>query len=101
LDADFLNYRVIDFAVKNFEWDGGSHDTKALILDYFTIVDPDMSQDMTEDEFFTWQNELSEALYFAADDAVQWLNESNLAPDGCYWTVDDNSLYLEESNEDV
>ena len=99
LDADYLNYRIINFAVTNFEWDGGAYDTKELILDYFTIADPDMSQDMTEDEFFNWQNELSEALYYAADDAVQFLN-SEIVSGGCYWTIEDNSLYLMEDQDD-
>jgi len=101
LDADYLNYCVINFVVKNFEWDGGNFDTKALILDYnyFTIADPDMSQDMTEDEFFTWQNELSESLYFAADDAVQFLNSEIVSGSG-YWTIEDNSLYLMEDSDD-
>ena len=99
LDADYLNYRIINFAVTNFDWDGGNFDTKALILDYFTISDPDMSQDITEDELFYWQNELSEALYYAADDAVQWLNDK-LTTGNCYWTIEDNSLYLEEQQDD-
>lgn len=99
LSSDDLNYQIIKFAVEVFEWDGGSYDTKSLILDYFTISDPDMSEDITEDELFYWQNELSEALYFAADDAVQWLNDQ-LTTDNCYWTIEDNSLYLEEQPDD-
>jgi hypothetical protein len=43
--------------------------------------------------------ELSEALYFAADDAVQWLNDQ-LVSGNCYWTIEDNSLYLEEQQDD-
>jgi hypothetical protein len=95
LSSDDLNYRIIQFAA-SLGWDGGPTDIVHLMSDYENGVPED-------NEFWGFMStqELSETLYFTADDAVQWLNESNLAPDGCYWTVDDNSLYLEESNEDV
>jgi hypothetical protein len=47
---------------------------------------------------FIHEGDFEEALYFAADDGVQWLND-NLVPDGCYWIIDDNSLYLLEDED--
>jgi len=84
-----LNYLIIKFA-SDYGWDGGKTEIDLLMSDY-------------RNDYFLEENgeELSEALYFAADDGVEWLND-NVAPDGCYWTIDDNSLYLvEDSNEDV
>jgi hypothetical protein len=95
LSSDDLNYRIIQFAA-SLGWGGGPTDIVHLMSDYENGVPED-------NEFwgFMYAQELSESLYFAADDGVEWLND-NVAPDGCYWTIDDNSLYLvEDSNEDV
>lgn len=86
-DADYLNYRIIDFAAHELDWDGGTIDIIKLMFDYETGVSDDNAQE-----------ELSESLYFAAEEAVEWMND-NVAPDGCYWAVDDNSLYLMEDTD--
>jgi hypothetical protein len=89
-----LNYRIIKFA-SNYGWDGGSYDLNLIDSDWLTYVNGDIPPE------FIHEGDFEEALYFAADDGVEWLND-NVVPDGCYWTIDDNSLYLvEDSNEDV
>lgn len=87
LGSDTLNYRIINFAAREFEWDGGSMDIIKLMFDFETGASDDNAQ-----------NELSESLYFAADEAVQFLN-SEIVSGTCYWTVDDNSLYLMEDTD--
>jgi len=89
-----LNYRIIKFA-SDYGWNGGSYDLNLIDSDWLTYVNGDIPPE------FIHEGDFEEALYFAADDGVEWLND-NVAPDGCYWTIDDNSLYLvEDSNEDV
>jgi hypothetical protein len=83
LSSDSLNYRIIDFANHKFEWDGGTMDIFKLMSDFNTGA----SEEAIE--------ELSEYLYFAAEEAVQWMN-SEIVSGTCYWTVEDNSLYLME-----
>jgi hypothetical protein len=93
LSSDDLNYRIIQFAHEVFEWPSPVHDVDLLMSDYVNGVTQD-------DEWgFMSTEEFSEALYFAADDAVQWLNDQ-LVSGKCYWTIDDNSLYLEEQQDD-
>jgi len=95
LSSDDLNYRIIHFAHEVFGWDGGVHDVTLLMSDYRN--DLGLVHDSPED--WNWDEELSESLYFAADDAVQWLNDQ-LVSGNCYWTIEDNSLYLEEQQDD-
>jgi hypothetical protein len=82
--AGYLNYRIIQFAALESEWDGGTWDIDKLIFDYLWDSD---------------DADVLESLYFAADDAVQWLNDQ-LTTGNCYWTIEDNSLYLEEQQDD-
>jgi hypothetical protein len=93
LSSDDLNYRIIHFAHEVFGWDGGVHDVALLMNDYVNSAVEDVEWNFMSTE------ELSEALYFAADDAVQWLNDQ-LVSGNCYWTIEDNSLYLEEQQDD-
>jgi hypothetical protein len=95
LSSDDLNYRIIQFAHEVFEWDGGVHDIVLLMNDYVNGV----PEDEEWVRGFMSTEELSETLYFAADDAVQWLNDQ-LTTGNCYWTIEDNSLYLEEQQDD-
>ena len=88
LGSDTLNYNIIWFAYEVFDWDGGTRDIIKLMFDYETGASDDNAQE-----------ELSESLYFAADEAVQFLN-SEIVSGGCYWTIEDNSLYLMEDQDD-
>jgi len=97
LSSDDLNYRIIHFADEVFGWDGGVHDISMLINDYVDQING--RPEPYEEWGFMSTEELSEALYFAADDAVQWLNDQ-LVSGNCYWTIEDNSLYLEEQQDD-
>jgi hypothetical protein len=97
LSSDELNYRIIKFTTE-YGWEGGSIDTAMLINDYLCAPEPDNDGAWTYEDAF----ELSETLYYAAEDAVQWLNDNKFGPDNVYWTVEDNSLYLwEDENEDL
>ena len=87
LSSDSLNYRIINFAAHEFEWDGGTMDIYKLMSDFETGASDDNAQE-----------ELSESLYFAAEEAVEWLN-SQIVSGTCYWTVEDNSLYLMEDTD--
>jgi hypothetical protein len=82
--SGYLNYRIIEFAALESEWDGGTWDIDKLISDYLWDSD---------------DADVLESLYFAADDAVQFLN-SEIVSGGCYWTIEDNSLYLMEDTDD-
>ena len=87
LGSDSLDYRIIDFASYEFGWDGGTWDIHKMKFDFETGVSDDNAQE-----------ELSESLYFAAEEAVEWLN-SQIVSGTCYWTVEDNSLYLMEDTD--
>jgi len=91
LSSDDLNYRIIQFA-SDHGWNGGSHDLNLIHSEWLTYVNSDILPDSDDDDF-------EEALYFAADDAVQFLN-SEIVSGGCYWTIEDNSLYLMEDSDD-
>ena len=87
LSSDSLNYRIINFAAHElFEWDGGTMDIHKLMSDFETGAPEEAIE------------ELSEYLYFAAEEAVEWLN-SQIVSGTCYWTVEDNSLYLMEDTD--
>jgi len=82
-----LNYRIIKFAA-DYGWDGGKSDISLLMSEY---CDDSVLEENWED--------LAEALYFAADDAVEWLND-NIATDDRWFDVYDNSLYYSEDESE-
>ena len=87
-----LNYRIIKFAA-DYGWNGGSYDLNLIDSDWLTYLNGDIPPE------FIHEGDFEEALNFAADDAVQFLN-SEIVSGGCYWTIEDNSLYLMEDQDD-
>lgn len=87
-----LNYRIIFFAA-NLGWDGGAYDLNLIDSDWLTYVNGDIPAE------FISEFDFQEALYFAADDAVQWLND-NIATDDRWFDVYDNSLYYSEDESE-
>ena len=69
-NADQLNERIISFAKE--------HGCKEE-FDYTTVNASDIDK--------------SEELNWIADDCIEWMNE-NTVGDSCYWTIEDNSLFL-------
>ena len=99
LSASDLDYRVISFAAQ-LGWTGDKNDLAMLEADWVAYSKGDAPQDYTDEEdfFISYQ----EALAYACDDAVLWLNENKFGPENVYWAIDDNSLYLwEDENENV
>ena len=95
--AYWLNKEIIDYA-RRWGWDGGpaynNMDQIDADWDHYVkgTLPADWPEELDPDAFFF---DYQEALDFAADDAVAWLNEE-IARGGCYFTIDDNSLYYEE-----
>lgn len=93
LSAADLDCRVVEFAA-SLGWTGGVNDLDLLFSDWDDynrgVIPPDYSDE--EDFIISYR----EALAFACDDAVEWLNDEMMGPEGVYWTIDDNSLYLWE-----
>lgn len=91
-----LDLAVVWYA-KKLGWDGGQTDINLLIDDYDFYINgiydtlPDEYDD--EEDFII---SFREALHFACDDAVEWLN-SNRVDDYHYYEIDDNSLYYRSS----
>src|SRR3990167_10626854 len=80
--ADDCNSEIISFAK---EYGFPIDDDLQAILDRIS----------TDDE----QEDDSQFLSEAADDAESWLNDNVETPDFTYWTIEDNSLYLVPSVE--
>lgn len=102
--AYWLNMEIIKFA-ERLGWTGGpaynNMDQIHADWDHYIkgTVPDDWPEELDPDAFvFDYQ----EALDFAADDAVAWLND-DIAAEGHWFTIDDNSLYYESEydNEDV
>lgn len=97
LSAMDLNWRVVGYAV-GFGWDGGSQSLDMLDADlehYNSGTHPVGYDD--PDEFAL---DYAEAMMYACDEAVSWLNDNWVAAD-CYLYIDDNCLYLGSNDEDV
>lgn len=94
--ATDLDLAVVWYA-KRLGWDGGQTDINLLLDDYDFYINgfyaklPDGYTDI-EDFIISFR----EALTFACDDAVEWLN-SNRVDDYHYYEIDDNSLYYRSS----
>jgi hypothetical protein len=84
------NLDIINYARRQ-GWDGGSFDIDELNIQSINLslgtVPPDFDGDLEDFEY-----DYHDAIYYAADQAVEWLNE-NVATDGYYYEIDDNSLY--------
>ena len=102
--AYWLNMEIIKFA-ERLGWTGGPayNNMDQIHADWdhylYGTLPEDWPEELDPDAFvFDYQ----EALDFACDDAVDWLND-DIAEYGCYFYIDDNSLYYgsEYDNEDV
>jgi len=83
------NLDIIDYA-RCQGWDGGSFDLDMIYSD-FIHIERGTVPDFYNPESF--EIDFQETIYYAADQAVEWLNE-NVVDDGYYYEIDDNSLYL-------
>jgi hypothetical protein len=102
LDFSHGSARDLDFAIvwyaHRIGWDGGSCDIPTLARDWAYYEDGEIPPNYYEEEdFFTL---FQDALAFACDDAVEWLN-SNCVDDDHYYSIDDNSLFYWRIDEDV
>lgn len=103
LSATDLDFAVIWYAHK-LGWDGGQNDIPMIAKDwdyYENGETPDDYIDMAHADGREYDEEdflisFPEALHFACDDAVEWLN-SNRVDDYHYYEIDDNSLYYRSS----
>ena len=91
LSAADLDYRVINMAHK-LGWDGGDTDIQQINNDWYHFVNYSIPVNYDDEEDF--HISYREALSFACDDAVEWLNET-VADTGSFYLIDDNSLYYE------
>lgn len=89
-----LDLAVIWYA-KQMGWDGGQNDIGQLLDDYDFYTDGRTPDDYTDEEDFIFS--FREALTFACDDAVEWLND-NRQDDDHFYVIDDNSLYYWKDN---
>jgi hypothetical protein len=89
-DAETLNRRVIDTATA-YGWQLA--DTDAAYLTEVLNPRADLR------ELSKRAAELAEIVSAIADDAVDYLN--GITPDGLYFEIDDNSLYLRDDSEEI
>ena len=98
LDFSHGSARDLDFAVvwyaHRLGWDGGQTDIGQLSRDWSYYENGWTPIDYSDEEDFHFSYQ--EALTFACDDAVEWLN-SNRVDDYHYYEIDDNSLYYRSS----
>lgn len=78
--ADDCNERIVSFA-----------------LDYGFPVDDELRAILDRIGTDDQEDDDSEFLSEAADEAETWLNENTDVPHFCYWTIEDNSLFLSPS----
>ena len=91
---------VLRFA-ENLGWDGGVNILDVLYSDWEHYIRGTKPEGYEGDED-SFAEDYREALDYAAEDAVEWLNDNKFGPDNVYWTIDDNSLYLwEDEDEDL
>ena len=88
-----LDFAVVWYAHK-LGWDGGAHFIDQIVKDWDHWERGETPEDYTDEEDFIIS--FREALHFACDDAVEWLN-SNRVDDYHYYEIDDNSLYYRSS----
>lgn len=95
-----FDMEVLKFAEK-LGWNGGANILEVIHHDWQYYREGVKPADwFGDEEDFIY--EYRESLDFACEDAVNWLNDNKFGPDNVYWTVDDNSLYLwEDENEDL
>lgn len=84
-----LDFGVVWYAYR-LGWDGGQTDIGQLSRDWSYFENGETPIDYRDEEDF--HISYQEALTFACDDAVDWLNEQS-DDDGSYYLIDDNSLY--------
>lgn len=88
--ANDCNLEIIHYARRK-GWDGGNYDLDTIDSDFIHIVRGTVPTEYEYDsEAFDF--DYHQTLCYAADDAVEWLTE-NVADDGYYYTIEDNSLY--------
>lgn len=90
-----LDLAVVWYA-KKMGWDGGQTDISQLVSDwdYYTHGETPIDYRDEEDFHISYQ----EALTFACEDAVEWLNDNIAGDDHHYYVIDDNSLYYWKDN---
>lgn len=86
--SEYLSAVIVRYATE-LGWDGGQWEVSE-ILDAYVSGETDAEGICVA----------SEPMYDASEDAVQWMNDQRT--DDLVWTIEDNSLYLMElENDDV
>jgi len=99
LSAYYLDMQIIKFA-ENLGWNGGAYNNMEQIhadWDCYEKMTVPENWDGAENEFFI---DYREALDYATEDAIEWLNDS-IAQGDCYFEVYDNSLFYSEDSDAI